>query len=113
MEVIVFFKFVLGKENGFKEQQIQVDNYSRVIQHLRSVITSYPELLNQVHVGSLVLLHAALRDAGHVSSQCAVDQHTQHVQHCCEKLTVGTETHIRAEVADQETDNCTGKRNNN
>lgn len=39
----------------------------------------YPELLDQVHVGPLVLLHAALRDAGHVGSQRAVDEHTQHV----------------------------------
>ena len=50
---------------------------------------SYPELLDQVHIGSLVLLHAALRDAGHVSSQRAVNQNTQHVQHCGEELTVG------------------------
>ena len=50
---------------------------------------SYPELLDQVHIGSLILLHAALRDTGHISSQCAVNQHTQHVQHGCEELTVG------------------------
>lgn len=56
---------------------------------MRKLCSSYPELLNQVHVGSLVFLHAALRDAGHVSSQCAINQHTQHVQHCCEELAVG------------------------
>lgn len=39
----------------------------------------YPELLDQVHVSPLVLLHAALRDAGHVGSQRAVDEYTQHV----------------------------------
>ena len=48
---------------------------------------SYPELLDQVHVGPLVLLHAALRDAGHVRRQGAVDQHAQHVQHGGEQLT--------------------------
>lgn len=56
---------------------------------VRKVCWSYPELLDQVHIGSLILLHAALRDTGHVSSQCAVNQHTQHVQHCCEELAVG------------------------
>lgn len=49
---------------------------------------SYPELLDQVHVSPLVLLHAALRDTGHVRSQRAVYQHTQHVQCCCEELTI-------------------------
>lgn len=53
----------------------------------RNPCSPYPELLDQVHVGPLVLLHAALRDAGHVSSQRAIDQHTQHVQHCGEQLT--------------------------
>lgn len=48
----------------------------------------YPELLDQVHIGSLILLHAALRDAGHVSRQGAVNKHAQHVQHCCEELAV-------------------------
>lgn len=56
---------------------------------VRQMCRSYPELLHQVHIGPLILLHAALRDAGHVSSQCAVNQHTQHVQHCREELTVG------------------------
>lgn len=51
--------------------------------------SSYPELLDQVHIGSLIFLHAALRDTGHVGSQRAVNQHAQHVQHCCEELTVG------------------------
>lgn len=49
----------------------------------------YPQLLDQVHVGSLVLLHAPLRDAGHVCSQRSINENTQHVQHCCEEFTVG------------------------
>lgn len=51
----------------------------------------YPELLDQVHIGPLVLLHAALRDTGHVCRQRAINKHTQHVQYCCEQLTVGEE----------------------
>lgn len=50
---------------------------------------SYPELLDQIHVGPLILLHAALRYTRHVSSQSAINQHTQHVQHSCEEFTVG------------------------
>lgn len=46
------------------------------------------KLLHQVHICTFVFLHAALRDAGHVCSQCSIDKHTQHVQHSSEKLTV-------------------------
>lgn len=49
---------------------------------------SHPELLNKVHVRPLILLHAALRDTGHVSSQRSVYQHAQHVQHSGEELAV-------------------------
>lgn len=47
----------------------------------------HPEFLDQVHVSSFVLLHAALRNAGHVRRQRAVDQHAQHVQYGGEELT--------------------------
>ena len=74
---------------------------------MRKLCCSYPELLDQVHIGSLILLHAALRDTRHVGCQRAVDQHTQHVQHCCEELTFGERTN-KSQV-DQETDKYTGK----
>lgn len=67
---------------------------------MRKVCCSYPELLDQVHIGSLILLHAALRDTGHVSSQCAINQYTQHVQHGCEELTVGREMNHRVRQID-------------
>lgn len=62
----------------------------------------YPELLDQVHVSPLVLLHAALRDAGHVSSQRTVDEHTQHVQNCGEELAVGAGESERGRVKKRE-----------
>lgn len=55
---------------------------------------SHPQLLHQVHVSTLVLLHAALGDAGHVRSQGSVDEHAQHVQHRGEEL---AEAEVRVE----------------
>lgn len=51
--------------------------------------STHPQLLHQVHVGTLVFLHAALRDAGHVRSQGPIDEHAQHVQHSGKELIVG------------------------
>lgn len=60
-----------------------------ILQKVKQDQRSYPELLDQVHIGSLVLLHTPLRNAGHVCSQRSINKHTQHIQHCCEELTVG------------------------
>lgn len=57
---------------------------------------SHPEFLHKIHVRPLVLLHAALRNAGHISSQGAIDENTQHVQHSGEELTVGESRKVKA-----------------
>lgn len=49
----------------------------------------FPEFLDEIHVCPLVFLHAALRNAGHISSQGAIDENTQHVQDSSEELAVG------------------------
>lgn len=49
----------------------------------------HPEFLDEIHVCPLVFLHAALRNAGHISSQGAIDENTQHVQDSSEELAVG------------------------
>ena len=63
----------------------------------------HPELLHQVHVGPLVLLHATLGDAGHVGRQRSIDEHTEHVQHRGEQL-AATERDTRYESVDHDLD---------
>lgn len=40
------------------------------------VSLAHLKLLHQVHICTFVFLHAALRDARHVCSQCSIDKHT-------------------------------------
>lgn len=56
-----------------KANSYSVNIFRIAVLCVRKVSHSYPELLNQVHVGSLVLLHAPLGDTGHVGGQRAVN----------------------------------------
>lgn len=68
---------------------LKLTTYPETLRHQKNKrCCSYPELLDQVHVSSLIFLHAALGNTGHIGSQRAVYQHAQHVQHSGEKLTV-------------------------
>lgn len=73
-------------------RQVNLQSWMTTTQHTAPRTrpgVSHPEFLDEIHVCPLVFLHAALRNAGHISSQGAIDENTQHVQDSSEELAVG------------------------